>query len=179
MKMHFRLTTDFGPIVLLWAEQQGLRLSRIILPASEEESSPASLAGSRLISPGWDHLPTLGRIQSCLAGYGDGGELDITGLNLTDFQKRVLLECRRIPRGMVSSYGTLAARAGCPAGGRAAGTVMAANPLPLLIPCHRVVRTTGGLGDFGGGTAMKKTLLIREGVEFNEQNRIARRFYYQ
>ncbi len=179
MKMHFALETDFGPLVLLWEEQEKLRLSRIILPAAAEESSPLFLADSRLISPGAPHRPMLDRIHACLNGRGDDGELDVTGLNLTDFQKRVLHQCRLIPRGMVASYGTLAAAAGCPQGARAVGGAMGANPLPLLIPCHRVARSGGCLGDFGGGLAMKKALLVCEGVEFDGQNRVAGRFYYQ
>lgn len=178
MKMHSLMETDFGPLVLIWEGEPKARLTRIILPAAAEPSAPALAAGSRLISPEKVDRTITERIRGCLAGHGDAGEIDLTGLNLTDFQQRVLLACHKIPRGLVSSYGTLAAWVGCPQGARAVGIVMAANPLPLLIPCHRVVRSAGRLGDFGGGVAMKKALLVREGIELDAQSRIARRFYF-
>ena len=80
---------------------------------------------------------------------------------LTPFQVRVLEQCRLIPYGEVRTYGWLAARVGKPGAARAVGQAMARNPLPLLIPCHRVV-AADGLGGFGGGLALKARLLDQE-----------------
>jgi methylated-DNA-[protein]-cysteine S-methyltransferase len=67
------------------------------------------------------------------------------------------------------TYGGLAASVGVAGGARAVGNVMAGNPFPLVIPCHRVVRSGGSLGGFGGGAEMKKGLLRLEGVAFDAQ----------
>ncbi len=78
------------------------------------------------------------------------------------FTRQVLTACFRIPRGTVLSYGELAVCVGSPRGARAVGQVMAANPFPIIIPCHRVIRSDGSLGGYGGGLAMKKALLSME-----------------
>jgi methylated-DNA-[protein]-cysteine S-methyltransferase len=78
------------------------------------------------------------------------------------FGRRVLKATARIPYGLVSSYQQVAARAGSPRGSRAAGNALGANPLPIVVPCHRVVHADGGLGGYTGGVERKKLLL---GVE--------------
>lgn len=80
------------------------------------------------------------------------------------FRQRVLQACHRIRCGEVRSYRELAEEAGAPRGNRAVGNAMATNRLPLLIPCHRVVRSDGALGNYGGGIEMKRWLLEREGA---------------
>ncbi|MDX1971410.1 MAG: MGMT family protein, partial [Candidatus Sumerlaeia bacterium] len=77
----------------------------------------------------------------------------------TPFQQKVLQACYEIPKGRVETYGSLATRCGVPGAARAAGSVMATNPVPLLIPCHRVVRQGGEVGQYGGGAGMKTWLL--------------------
>jgi methylated-DNA-[protein]-cysteine S-methyltransferase len=70
------------------------------------------------------------------------------------------------------TYGGVAAMVGVAGGARAVGNVMAGNRFPLVIPCHRVIRSDGTLGGFGGGLAMKRALLEREGVTFDKSNRV-------
>jgi len=82
----------------------------------------------------------------------------------TRFRLEVLRACAGIPRGAVRSYGELASAAGFPGASRAAGSVMAGNPLPLVVPCHRIVRADGSTGRYGGGEDMKRLLLQLEGV---------------
>lgn len=89
-----------------------------------------------------------------------------------DFQKKVLLETLQIPRGKVISYGRLADRILAPRAARAVGSALAKNPFPLIIPCHRVIKSTGYLGNFGGGPEMKKFLLQMEGVPSNTRGKI-------
>jgi methylated-DNA-[protein]-cysteine S-methyltransferase len=82
------------------------------------------------------------------------------------FEREVLAELRRIPAGQVRTYQQVALALGEPGGARAVGSACARNPLPLLIPCHRVVRSDGGLGGYSlrGGVALKRRLLREEGA---------------
>jgi AraC family transcriptional regulator of adaptative response/methylated-DNA-[protein]-cysteine methyltransferase len=86
--------------------------------------------------------------------------LDIRG---TAFQRKVWQELRRIPAGRTASYGEVARRIGKPGSARAVGRACASNPLALAIPCHRVVRSDGDPGGYGGGVERKRALLEREG----------------
>ncbi|PZS28513.1 MAG: cysteine methyltransferase [Pseudonocardiales bacterium] len=81
----------------------------------------------------------------------------------TGFQKRVWDALLEIPYGQTASYTDVATRAGSPRTVRAAGTALATNPLPIVVPCHRVLRTGGGLGGYTGGLERKQFLLELEG----------------
>ncbi len=81
---------------------------------------------------------------------------------LSDFTRRVLNAAAAIPYGRVSSYKEVAAAAGSPHGSRAAGNALGSNPLPIVLPCHRVVHSGGGLGGYTGGLERKRTLLAIE-----------------
>lgn len=81
------------------------------------------------------------------------------------FNERVLRTLAgTVPYGAVAGYGTLAERVGEPGAARAVGVAMGSNPLPVVVPCHRVVESGGGIGGFGGGLEVKRTLLALEGV---------------
>jgi methylated-DNA-[protein]-cysteine S-methyltransferase len=82
----------------------------------------------------------------------------------TPFGRRILRACATIPFGQTSSYGAMATRAGSAAAVRAAGNALGANPIPIVVPCHRVLRTGGGLGGYTGGIERKQALLKIEGV---------------
>lgn len=88
--------------------------------------------------------------------------LDLTGV--TSFRQRVLKACAAIPYGETVSYADLARRVNAPGAARAVGGAMAANPLPLVIPCHRVLRSDGALGGFSApqGVSLKKRMLNME-----------------
>ncbi|MEL7642188.1 MAG: MGMT family protein [Solidesulfovibrio sp.] len=108
-------------------------------------------------------------VQAALERYVAGEETDWPALpwrleGLSDFARRVLAELARVPRGQMVSYGWLAAKAGRPKAARAVGRVMARNPFPMLVPCHRVVGADGTLTGFGPGLDMKRYLLEREGA---------------
>ncbi len=78
------------------------------------------------------------------------------------FRREVLRHTAEIPYGETLSYAEVAAEAGSPLAHRAAGSALAANPIPIIVPCHRVLRSGGGLGGFGGGLEMKRGLLALE-----------------
>jgi methylated-DNA-[protein]-cysteine S-methyltransferase len=81
------------------------------------------------------------------------------------FGRKILQQTARIPFGSVITYRDVATRAGSPRAVRAAGNALGANPVPIVVPCHRVVRTGGGLGGYTGGLERKQALLSLEGVE--------------
>jgi len=96
------------------------------------------------------------------SGQGLAAEIDWDGIS--GFRRAVMEETLRIPPGQTRSYGWLAQRVRSPRAARAVGRVMATNPLPLVVPCHRVVASDGSLGGYGGGLAMKERLLRLEGA---------------
>jgi O-6-methylguanine DNA methyltransferase len=104
---------------------------------------------------------------------------DLRGL--TPFEQAVLRKTLQIPRGEVRPYGWVAREIGRPAAVRAVGTALANNPIPYFIPCHRVVRTDGQIGNYGGGGPdAKRSILTMEGVRLKRLEELARAgFRYQ
>ncbi len=80
------------------------------------------------------------------------------------FYRKVLDQLREIPYGQLATYGEVAARAGSARAHRAAGSACGSNPVPIVVPCHRVVRSGGNVGNYGGGPEMKRFLLRHEGA---------------
>lgn len=99
-----------------------------------------------------------------LAGTRRRFDLPVDLSAVSDFQRRVLAAARRIPRGRVASYGEIARRIGQPGASRAVGQALGKNPVPIVIPCHRVVASAGKLGGYVGGTLIKRKLLALEGA---------------
>jgi O-6-methylguanine DNA methyltransferase len=94
----------------------------------------------------------------------------------SEFERAVLMKALEIPPGEVRPYGWIAREIGKPKAVRAVGTALGNNPVPLLIPCHRVVRSDGTIGEYGlGGPDRKRTLLTAEGLDPAELERLARR----
>lgn len=83
-------------------------------------------------------------------------------IDISDFRQEVLLCITEIPYGETRTYAQIAETAGSPKAFRAVGTACAENPVPIIIPCHRVVPSSGGLGNYSGGSSMKKKLLDHE-----------------
>ena len=112
--------------------------------------------------------PVLKRAAAQLREYLAGKRRDFTvpfHIRVSPFQFRVLEAMSAIPYGRTATYGELARRLGRPRAARAVGAACAANPIPLLVPCHRVVGARGALTGFGGGLALKRKLLALEGVK--------------
>ncbi len=101
-------------------------------------------------------------LEALVTGDARALRFDLSG---TAFQQGVLRATLTIPVGQVRSYGWVAAQLDRPAAVRAVGSALGRNPVPLLIPCHRVVRSDGQLGQFGFGTEMKRRLLAGEGAD--------------
>lgn len=114
------------------------------------------------------------RILTAIAGQRQAVAADELA-GLTPFQRAVLAQAQRIPRGEVRSYAWIARAVGQPKAVRAVGTALARNPLPLVIPCHRVIRTDGALGNYsGGGQLRKDAILTYEGVNLDQLQALTR-----
>ena len=170
------LDTSIGPL-LLAASEQGL--VNVVFQADEETTSSAldRLAGRLGAHPveaavGGPAAASAGHLRKAvhqLNAYFKGELRDFT-LDLdwslaTGFSRRVQRElAAAVPYGTVVGYQDLADRVGEPGAARAVGAAMGANPLPVVVPCHRVVESDGGIGGFGGGLEIKRALLALEGV---------------
>lgn len=120
--------------------------------------------GATVLQP----APAPDDIKSALSGYFDG---DLDRLNTiewrvagTAFQRKVWTALRTIPAGTTTSYGALAARLDMPKAVRAVGLANGANPISVVVPCHRVIGANGSLTGYGGGLPRKRWLLEHEGV---------------
>jgi methylated-DNA-[protein]-cysteine S-methyltransferase len=142
---------------------------RVMLPNDSPERVLEQI--STLITPRVLELPArLDRERRELEEYFSGRrelfDLDLDWrLTPPGFYRKVLrTAARRLPFGATASYGQVAAWAGSPRAYRAAGTALATNPIPIVVPCHRVLRAGGQLGGYGGGPEMKEWLLRLEGA---------------
>ena len=143
---------------------------------------PLRLAASAdaLISIDWEWVqqreavsvnhPVLQQAASQLRGYFSGQLTQFSvplALQGTAFQQRVWRALRHQPFGTATTYGDLAKTIGHPKAARAIGGAVGSNPIPIIIPCHRVLRAGAGLGGFTGGLTRKKILLSLEGIDWN------------
>ncbi|HEU4521654.1 MAG TPA: methylated-DNA--[protein]-cysteine S-methyltransferase [Thermoanaerobaculia bacterium] len=113
-------------------------------------------------------------VASALSGEGvKKPHVDLLGA--TDFEQKVLEVLTRIPRGQVRTYSWVAQQAGNPSAIRAVGNICARNVVPFVVPCHRVVPSSGGVGSYAFGERMKRALLEREGVPVAELDELAQR----
>jgi len=142
------------------------RLAGVILPQPNEQTAWERLhaehpGGTRVDGDPWPEVRTklLKYLEGDLPDFSD------VPLDLPDsppFWRKVWEACARIPYGETRSYAELAAEAGSPRASRAVGGAMAANPIPIIVPCHRVVGSNGSLVGFGGGLPQKKRMLEME-----------------
>ena len=155
--------SPFGKVLVAATEHGVVRLN---LPAYDADDFLARLSAE--ISPAILESPArLDPARRELDAYFEG-ELEEFTVPLDwrlihGFQDKVLKATAAIPYGETLSYGEVAAEAGNPRAFRAAGTALGRNPLPLLVPCHRVLQSGGKVGNYGGGPEMKKALLKLEG----------------
>jgi methylated-DNA-[protein]-cysteine S-methyltransferase len=156
--------SPFGPL-LLAATPKGL--VKLSLPGHDPEQALEDLAAR--ISPRVLEAPArLDDARRELDLYFEGKliefDLPLDWQLSRDFRRRALRAIDRIPYGKTRSYTEIARSAGNERAVRAAGTACGANPIPIVVPCHRVLRTGGALGGYGGGLPMKEALLELEGI---------------
>ena len=152
--------SEIGVVAVKWTESASPPV-----PAEQTPLSETERGGQRAESD----LAQLAvqQIAEYLAGERREFSVPVDWSGATSFSRLVLEECRRIPYGETLSYGELAAAAGRPRAARAVGQALGRNPVPLLVPCHRVRTGDGGLGGFGLGLEAKRRLLALEGREFS------------
>ena len=152
-----------GPLLVAVSDRGLCRISFDPEPDRELESLSRAFGARVLRSP-----QPLDPVKRQLDEYFDGHrrrfELTTDVERLTPFNRRVLEALARVPYGTLTTYGTLAAEAGRPRAARAVGSVMNRNPIPIVLPCHRVVGSSGSLVGYAGGLERKEALLRLEGA---------------
>ena len=154
---HVVFSTALGRMAVAWNE---IGLCEVLLPG--EKRAPAGRPGRP--------SATVRRAVRLIQSWARGRRVDLGRLPLdvggSPFARRLYAEARRIPQGRTVTYGDLARRLGRPGAARAVGTVLGRNPVPLIVPCHRVVSVSGKLGGFSaaGGVRLKEAMLRLEGA---------------
>jgi O-6-methylguanine DNA methyltransferase len=165
------LTTPLGPAIVSWnalgvsALYEGDDVERLAFDLRRRSGRP-SLVRDELP----DDMAT--RIDDVLTGRRPTIEVDMRGI--PPFQADVLHATLQIPRGEVRPYGWVAREIGRPGAVRAVGTALGRNPIPLIVPCHRVVRSDGMLGQYGWGAPAKRVILAYEGLDPDTTEDLAR-----
>lgn len=173
----------FGAFSILWRESGGKsKIFRIIL--SKNQDSALKLIQNTFSIACQSSNPTILHLVSLMQSFLSGKlvEFDLNLLafeTCSNFQQRVLLAENSIPRGWVSTYGRIGKYIGINRGARAVGNALAGNPFPIIIPCHRAIRSDRTLGGYQGGLEMKRALLEFEGIKISETGKvIVPRYYY-
>jgi len=158
-----------GPLYVAWNE----RGVTACVPVAAVAAFPASHrrpAFPAAAPPAWLAGPLARTLET-----GRLADLPVDLEDVGEFRRLVLSACATIPPGEIRPYQWIAREIGRPAAVRAVGTALAKNPVPILIPCHRVVRADGRIGNYAFGSDMKRALLRREGVDPDDVERLARR----
>jgi len=180
---HFLLeSTKFGTVVVVWQKWDGkTRIIRVFLAENKEKTEEMIYNNYLNAFPSSNTLilEQTQKIQNFLSGQQVDFDLNLLAFEIcTPFQKRVLLAEKEIPRGHVSTYSRIAKYIGVEYGARAVGNALACNPFPIIIPCHRAIRSDLTLGGYQGGTSMKQALLEFEGIRISETGKVYKAKYY-
>ncbi|EGX60789.1 methylated-DNA-[protein]-cysteine S-methyltransferase [Streptomyces zinciresistens K42] len=151
--------TPTGLVGVVFHATEEVRDKALARLASRWGAEPVEAPGSPLLAEAARQL------EEYFAGARRAFGLPLDWSLVSGFNREVLRELATgVPYGSVVGYGDLAGRVGQPGAAQAVGTAMGANPLPVVVPCHRVVESDGGIGGFGGGLETKRKLLALEGV---------------
>ena len=136
-------------------------LCRISYHAEGQDEQLARIFGARVLRVPLDDVRR--ELDEYFAGRRRAFDVPLD-LRVAPFHEAVLHELARVPYGRTETYGTLAAKVGRPNAARAVGTVMNRNPIPIVLPCHRIVGANGSLTGYAGGLHVKRALLELEGA---------------
>lgn len=156
--------TALGWVAFAWSARG---LAAMTLPQPSEAKALGQVPapdGEGAPPPGLDPAALVDKLRRYFEGEAVTFDEPLDPTVGTPFLRRVWAAAQAIPRGETRTYGDLARRAGSPHAARAVGQAMARNPWPIVVPCHRVVGSTGSLTGFAGGLAMKRQMLELEGA---------------
>jgi len=162
---HTAFDPAFGPVALAATDRGVIRCS---LPGSDPDDLVEEViarTGMEPVEGGPAVDGPADQVIAFLAGELAGFELEVDWRLTGGFTREALRAARRIPYGETAGYGEVAIMAGSPGAARAVGTAMSRNPIALIVPCHRVIRSDGSIGGYGGGSAgtrLKQKLLDLE-----------------
>jgi methylated-DNA-[protein]-cysteine S-methyltransferase len=152
-----------GPL-LVGATDRGVCMIHYDPEPEREEEVLARRFGARVLRSPRPIDPARRELDEYFEGRRRDFDLAVDLALAREFGRRVLTELARVPYGETTTYGALAASAGKPRAARAVGTVMNRNPVPIVVPCHRVVGSSGKLVGYAGGIERKQALLRLEGA---------------
>jgi methylated-DNA-[protein]-cysteine S-methyltransferase len=150
-----------SPVGQLFVAATAKGVCRISYTSEGQEEALARLLGHRLLRVPLDQVRR--ELDEYFQGRRRSFELELD-LQVTPFNRQVLAELARVPYGQLDTYGALAGRVGRPRAARAVGGVMNRNPIPIVLPCHRIVGADGSLTGYAGGLEIKRALLELEGA---------------
>ncbi|MEU7055601.1 methylated-DNA--[protein]-cysteine S-methyltransferase [Streptomyces sp. NPDC046197] len=151
--------TDAGLVNVVFHATGAVREQALTRLASRLGTEPLEAPDSPLLAE------AIRQLEAYFAGGRRDFDLPLDWSLISGFNRQVLRELASgVPYGAVVGYGDLAGRVGQPGAAQAVGMAMGSNPLPVVVPCHRVVESDGGIGGFGGGLETKRKLLALEGV---------------
>ena len=161
-----RLDSPLGRLLVVQGPEGVVRVGFAEEPEDVVLAQVAAGLGPRLLASDRELAPTRDALSAYLEGETTALDVPVDLRLVAAPFRRAALEAlhRDVPRGETITYAALAGRAGRPRAVRAVGTACARNPVPLVVPCHRVVPSTGGLGSYGGGPDRKRALLALEGA---------------
>ncbi|NQT24323.1 methylated-DNA--[protein]-cysteine S-methyltransferase [candidate division KSB1 bacterium] len=177
-------STKLGTFGLVWSPDEDIpKVNRIIL------SRPDISAGQVIVKQQYIGIissscaemdEVVGQIAEAIDGKDIKFDLDIARLDLCPpFQQRVLSAEHQVPRGQITTYQRIAQHLEKPSAARAVGNALANNPFPIIIPCHRAIRSDLTLGGYQGGLEMKHILLEQEDIELDSKMHVINpEFYY-
>jgi len=169
-------SSPFGPVSLLWSVYKGQpKIFRALLamPKVSAKHHITKLFPDSQNATCSEIDAVADDIETFFEGEDIRFSLEIVRMDLcSEFQQEVLRAEHGIPRGAVSTYQRMARHVGRPRGARAVGNALATNPFPIIIPCHRAIRTDLTVGGYQGGIKIKRTLLQMEGIDFNETGHV-------
>jgi methylated-DNA-[protein]-cysteine S-methyltransferase len=160
------LPTPIGPLVVVQGRQGVVRIAFEGEPLDLTLARVAAGVGPRIVHSDRELAGTRDALSAYLEGDDAHLELPVDLSLVGGAFRRSVLETlhREVHRGQVVTYGALARQAGNPRAVRAVGTACATNPVPIVVPCHRVLPASGRLGAYGGGPERKRVLLALEGA---------------
>ncbi len=156
--------SPFGTLLAAATARGVVRLAFPEEPADAVLQRLARRLSPRIVESRTPFEPLRRELAEYFAGRRQSFQLPLDWSLIGPFARKVLTATAAIPFGGVLTYTDVAAAAGSPRGSRAAGNALGANPIPIVIPCHRVLRTGGALGGYGGGVERKRWLLELEGA---------------